>query len=103
VPITFPLYRGQGFEEWERRVLAVPGAPERVAEMEERLRKIVYAPWEVWYITNLNRYQVSGEFHPFTCINHSHQPLVALRSGWYCLDCNYTQWWAYEWMVRGDW
>ena len=101
--ITFPLFYGQGQNLWENRVLSVPGALERLEEMEDRLRRIVYAPWEPWHIDNLNKYQREAKFHPFECINHSHQPLVALRSGWYCLDCDYTQWWAYDWMVRGDW
>lgn len=44
----------------------------------------------------LNRRQFAGRVHPYTCGNDSnHPPLIALRSGWTCLGCDYTQQWAH--------
>lgn len=65
----------------------------------------VFDPHE---IVNLNNYQKSGMFHPFTCPNRqdgNHRnifgdkgALVATVDGWICPFCNYTQNWAYEFM-----
>jgi hypothetical protein len=60
-------------------------------------------------ILALNKYQVEGKFHPFTCINRgdgNHRvfngdlgALVATRRGWICPWCSYTQDWAHKFMV----
>lgn len=72
-----------------------------------------YAPWTVPQATSLNHFQVSGVMHPFTCPRRGELPhrdtagdvgvLVALVSGWTCVDCNYRQDWAWQWMVDGSW
>lgn len=58
----------------------------------------IKTPFTPEQVTQLNRYQVSGLFHPFTCYNgHS---LVARESGWFCpLDVPYSQDWAWEFMA----
>lgn len=60
-------------------------------------------------IENMNRYQTSRRFHPFTCPNRGdgeHREfngdkgaLVATRRGWICPWCDYTQSWAYGFMA----
>lgn len=59
------------------------------------------APWTDEQVKNLNDYQNSGRFHPFTCGN-CRNDLVALNEGWTCPtpDCGYTQDWAHEFMAQ---
>jgi len=64
---------------------------------------MIFTPEEV---VNLNDYQRSGQFHPFTCgngddPNHPHPyggngVLVATVRGWICPFCDYAQNWAHE-------
>lgn len=65
------------------------------------------APWSDEEVRNLNAWQLSGHVHPFTCLYRTDTPhdsdfghdkgtLFATRNGWVCLDCNYTQEWAWE-------
>lgn len=58
--------------------------------------RIIEAPWTIIQIQILNDYQFSGKFHEYTCIQSHHRRLVASFNGWFCLDCNYTQNWAWE-------
>lgn len=52
-------------------------------------------------VKNLNLYQQSGVFHPFTCGNDSCRDiLIAKTSGWVCPSCDYTQNWAHEFMLN---
>ena len=65
--------------------------------------KFVYAPWTDEQVVALNRFQQSGQFHPFTCGNDSgHAVLVATAQGWKCTDCGYTQTWAHAFMAEGE-
>jgi len=62
------------------------------------------APFTPDQVESLNGYQVAEVFHPFTCGNDSsHFVLIAEPAGWVCLDCDYTQNWAHEWMADWSW
>lgn len=62
-------------------------------------------------VRSLNEYQISGEFHPFTCggdrtdVNHldGQGILVATEDGWECPFCEYKQDWAHDWMKDWSW
>jgi hypothetical protein len=57
-------------------------------------------PWDAATVEALNAFQAAGRMHPFTCGNSSrHRTLVATENGWQCLDCEYTQNWAHEFMT----
>lgn len=65
----------------------------------------VLAPWTEQEVENLHRYQVAGNFHPFTCGGTRHRyttELVPTVQGWECPAprCTYTQQWAWEFMVN---
>jgi len=53
-------------------------------------------------VKNLNEYQKSPFFHPFTCANGC-GPLIATKGGWVCSKCDYTQDWAHKFMLNGKW
>jgi hypothetical protein len=69
-----------------------------------------YAPWTKEQVDVLNANQAKGHIHPFTCgrrSNNQHNwydgdvgTLLATRSGWVCRDCDYTQDWAYNFMLK---
>lgn len=62
--------------------------------------KIIITPFNKHQVHMLNVWQKRGNFHPFTCGNNSnHEPLIATTDGWICLECNYTQNWAHEFMT----
>jgi hypothetical protein len=60
-------------------------------------------------VAALDRYQHTGEFHPFTCPNRNdgkHRQnlidlggLVPTTRGWICQYCDYVQAWAHAWMA----
>lgn len=69
-------------------------------------------PWSDEQVTALNRFQDSGQLHPFTCgsgnrSDASHRDvrarlglrdngqLIATRAGWICPACDYRQEWAH--------
>lgn len=65
------------------------------------------APWTQEQVDALNRFQESGQFHPFTCgsgnrCDDKHLDgegrLVATVDGWVCPYCDYKQDWAHEFM-----
>lgn len=69
-----------------------------------------YASWTAEEVDNLNRFQNSSKWHPFTCglwemtrkTSKEDCPgqLVATISGWICPICKrYTQNWAHKFMV----
>ena len=73
------------------------------------------APWTVDQVVALNNYQRAGHMHPFACpyrTNGKHQShretggdlgaLQAQATGWVCLDCEYTQDWAHEFMLTAQ-
>lgn len=73
--------------------------------------KKVEAPWKPGQVDRLNGYQESGVFHPFTCgrcrdadeswpLEDQHL-LVATEEGWTCPTCDYTQTWAWTFMIDG--
>ena len=64
------------------------------------------APFSEQDADNLNRFQASGKFHPFTCVrgheDRGHVSLVAVAgAGWICpvTACDYTQEWAHAAMA----
>lgn len=66
-------------------------------------------PWSAEQVENLNRFQSSGQWHPFTCgnddlhaaLNRVRPALVATTIGWVCPDddCDYMQAWAHPFMA----
>jgi hypothetical protein len=69
--------------------------------------KATHAPWTTEQVEALNRYQISGRGHPFTCGGNrcdefhldGQGVLVATENGWVCRYCDYTQDWAHAWML----
>lgn len=70
----------------------------------------VKLPWTAEQIFNLWEWQRCGHSHPFTCANrgdgkHKHRwgdlgVLVPSFDGWVCVDCDYTQDWAHDFMLN---
>lgn len=63
---------------------------------------IINAPWDDFTIDALNRFQRSDRVHPFTCPNNHEgdRDLIAVRAGWICTHCDYTQNWAHDFMTK---
>lgn len=69
--------------------------------------RIIHAPWTVWQVADLNRYQRAEIMHPFTCPNPEREHddvdvvLLATPEGWFCpvRACCYTQDWAHAFMA----
>lgn len=62
------------------------------------------APFTPVEVRNLNEYQRSAIWHPFTCRDpNCRRVLVATEAGWICPGCAATQDWAYVWMTDGTW
>ncbi len=68
-----------------------------------------YAPWLPEEVRILNINQISGDVHPFTCVNRNdgtHRwtidlgALIATEAGWICLDCDYTQDWCHDFQLK---
>ena len=67
------------------------------------------APWSFMEVEFITRMQWSDEFHPFTCPNRGTNhgefglpdlgALIATPGGWICQYCDYTQDWAYRYML----
>ena len=74
----------------------------------ERDPNILHAPFTEEQVENLNLYQISGVFHPFTSWGevHSGKPgrtmLIATQQQWVCPDknCDYTQDWVHSSMTN---
>lgn len=67
----------------------------------------IRAPFTDDQVETLNRFQVGGWFHPFTCGRRAEHPdnegvLVASNDGWHCPVCDYTQDWAHWFMADRD-
>lgn len=67
----------------------------------------ITAPWTPEQVENLNGFQRSGWYHPFTCGNDTcrtqdRSPLTATAGGW-THPCGYTQDWAHQFMADGSW
>lgn len=66
---------------------------------------IVDAPWTPQQVAALERWQLAGHVHPFTCVAVAHPDktvnLVPFPEGWRCPECGYTQTWAYSYMLDG--
>ncbi len=57
----------------------------------------ITTPFTAEQVAALNRFQESGQFHPYTCgYDSRHRELVATVAGWKCPDCDYTQEWAHQ-------
>ena len=56
----------------------------------------IKTPWTREVVEGLNRWQCSGVVHPYTCPIHSDIPLIAKKSGFHCVKCNYTQDWCHD-------
>lgn len=66
--------------------------------------KVINPPWTVEQVQNLNEYQQSGMFHPYTCgTDTCRADLIAEESGWRCPECGYTQNWCLSFMADGAW
>ncbi|MGY3581471.1 hypothetical protein ACVIGB_000458 [Bradyrhizobium sp. USDA 4341] len=62
----------------------------------------ITAPWTADQVAALNRFQVSGFVHEFTCINDhgtASRVLIAHSDGWHCPTCAYQQNWAHGFML----
>ncbi len=79
------------------------------------LSEVTKAPWTEEEVANLNAFQESGRFHPFTCggarCDDAHKAyadehggdygqLVATADGWKCPVCDYRQDWAHPFMAK---
>jgi hypothetical protein len=63
-----------------------------------------FAPWTLEEIGILAERQLEAPLHPYTCGNNSrHQVLVPTKHGWICIDCDYTQDWAFEQDFKERW
>jgi hypothetical protein len=65
---------------------------------------VIRAPFSPQQVAALNRWQVDGRFHPFTCGDDGHEAnvrLIACVDGWRCAVqlCGYTQDWAHDFMA----
>jgi hypothetical protein len=67
--------------------------------MERMSLHRIDAPFSPDQVYALNRFQNAGITHPFTCIFHSDEPLVAQTDGWHCPICPYHQTWAWKEML----
>jgi len=62
----------------------------------EKATGVLYRPWSDEEVELLNKYQILGKFHPYTCGgNRCRNILLATRDGWVCTKCDYTQNWAH--------
>jgi hypothetical protein len=61
----------------------------------------IIAPWTPEQVDALNAFQRYDFRHPFTCPNEHRgdRTLIATRHGWLCPHCDYTQYWAYKFML----
>lgn len=76
---------------------------------------MIRPPWTEAQVVALNQWQDNPDVHPFTCANRNDMDkhgrfthrfvygdrgaLRATVNGWICLDCDYTQKWAYQFMA----
>jgi hypothetical protein len=72
----------------------------------------VQTPFTEEQVENLNKFQMSGVFHPFTCcsagpadkcerrLGTSEGILVASTDGWVCPCGEYKQNWAHDFMAQ---
>ncbi len=66
----------------------------------------IKAPFTAEQIDGLNKWQLAGYVHEFTCAK-SHKPyssrvLEARTEGWFCRGCNaIVQDWAHDFMAEG--
>ena len=73
---------------------------------EDNMTVHLRTPWMDNQVESLNKYQCSGNFHPFTC--YSSHVLRATREGWVCDECvkegkAYTQNWCHDFMSDWSW
>lgn len=90
------------FHKWIRYngVYVLDYIAARIQEIIDQVDKKVFTTDEV---NNLNDYQHSGIFHPFTCgMDQCRATLVATVRGWICPFCDYTQDWAHDFMKNFD-
>ncbi len=75
------------------------------------MRNWIMPPWSDEQVAALNAYQRSGRYHPFTCPHRDNGAhiqrdgadlgeLVAMKNGWWCGDCGYTQKWPHRFMAE---
>jgi len=62
--------------------------------------KDVFAPWTDEQVQNLKEFQEFEPMHPFTCV--CREKLIPTKDGWICSKCDYTQNYAYDFMVDGS-
>jgi len=57
--------------------------------------------WSEDIVSKLNKWQIMGKFHPYTCDNG--HTLIATESGWVCEKCpEYHQDWYLDFMLEED-
>lgn len=57
---------------------------------------VIKAPWSDEQVRLLSLQQQDPRRHPYTCPEHSSDPLEATPSGWRCRRCEYAQNWAHD-------
>jgi hypothetical protein len=68
----------------------------------------ITAPFTEEQVEALNRWQKTGQLHPFTCpgdlviCNEAGRELIATTHGWECKCGAYRQTWAHGFMVDGE-
>ena len=70
----------------------------------------IKSPFTKEEVDKLNKFQNSGEFHPFTCDRVSQKCetktskkegiLIATEMGWICPCGEYKQYWAHDFMIK---
>ena len=62
------------------------------------------APFTEEQINSLNGFQKEAKWHPFTCgTDKCGADLIAVKEGWICPRCDYTQDWAHDSMADDSW
>lgn len=63
--------------------------------------KFLKAPWTKEQVENINSYQTSGFFHPYTC-DFCREVLIAEEEGWVCVCGKHKQDWCCAWTAEFD-
>jgi len=103
-----PKYPQERSDSYAHHIASHPLKPQpwRKPEMSQES-----APWTEAQVQSLVAWQESDYVHSFTCPNRSDVlhgwqygdigGLKPTTDGWVCLDCDYTQHWAHDFML--DW
>ena len=75
------------------QLVSGPERGDAEAILEALTGGMIYQPWDFDTVIALNRYQVSGIAHPYTCPQGD--TMTATRTGWSCVLCGHKQDWAH--------